>query len=82
MAAMLLTSALIHMPIAIDTPLVEGHLIVRTDSVRTVPGGCRPRQRSRLPLSFRVRFPAHWHSAVTAPWRVVTAGHNNKDFGP
>jgi hypothetical protein len=68
---------------AIDTPLVGGHVIVRTDSVRTVPDrDVVPASAARLPLSFRVPFPAHWHSAVTAPGRVVAEGHNNKDLGP
>ncbi len=29
----------------------------------------------------RCFLPAHWHAAVTAPWRVITIINNDKDFG-
>ena len=54
MAALLLTSALIHMPI--DTPLVGGHLIAyERIAYERFRAGCRYPPRSRPPLRFRVR---------------------------
>jgi hypothetical protein len=83
-AAMLFTPALIHMPIAIDTPSVGGHLIAynglcTSDSGQ---GGLLTRQRSQPPLSFRVPFPAHPHSAVIALRGSRRRGTIIKDFGP